>query len=79
MARHHGFFTECPVVLVGPSSLDGSASLHNSTVTEIKNGGNPMEQEVMFTAPLMLPLLSFGIVFYALLRSGFSKARSQGA
>jgi hypothetical protein len=38
-----------------------------------------MEQEVMFTAPLMLPLLSFGIVFYALLRSGFSKARPQGA
>jgi len=38
-----------------------------------------MEQEVVFTAPLMLPLLSFGIVFYALLRSGLSKARSQGA
>ncbi len=36
-----------------------------------------MENEVIFNAPLMLPLLTFGFAFFMLLRNGFSKPRTQ--
>ena len=37
-----------------------------------------MDEQVIFNAPLLLPVLTFGLMFYAIFRSSVSKRKGQG-